>query len=187
MSAPPSSSLMRSNIIAAGLLDRPGPGDAAGQERRWRPLTPQFPGYLARLLGHPLTTGDAYIVHTNGDEAFPAMLRRDRARAASRELRDLHLRHAGRSPARFTDAFVAAARRGVDVRMVLDALGAKTMDPTILERLEQAGCHIGWYQPGAPATSLEEANYRTHRKALVSTATSPSSAASASPISGPRT
>src|SRR5687767_12427544 len=33
-----------------------------------------FPVYLARLLGVPLTTGDAYTVHTNGPVAFPAML-----------------------------------------------------------------------------------------------------------------
>src|SRR5688572_7342143 len=41
----------------------------------------RFPGYLARLLGHPLTSGDVYIVHTNGEAAFPAMLGAiDRAR-----------------------------------------------------------------------------------------------------------
>ena len=34
----------------------------------------QFPEYLARLLGAPLTSGDAYTVHTNGTAAFPAML-----------------------------------------------------------------------------------------------------------------
>src|SRR3982750_3951173 len=35
---------------------------------------PRFPDYLARLVGHPLTSGDSYVVHTNGDAAFPAML-----------------------------------------------------------------------------------------------------------------
>src|SRR5215217_9456098 len=34
----------------------------------------RFPDYLARLVGHPLTTGDSYTVHTNGDTALPAML-----------------------------------------------------------------------------------------------------------------
>ena len=28
---------------------------------------PTFPAYLARLLGDPLTEGDAYVVHTDGD------------------------------------------------------------------------------------------------------------------------
>src|SRR5262245_25060594 len=35
---------------------------------------PRFPDYLSRLLGHPITEGDSYVVHTNGDDAFPAML-----------------------------------------------------------------------------------------------------------------
>ncbi len=28
---------------------------------------PRFPDYLATLLGDPLTSGDSYVVHTNGD------------------------------------------------------------------------------------------------------------------------
>lgn len=35
---------------------------------------PAFPGYLTTLLGQPLTSGDSYIVHTNGGVAFPAMI-----------------------------------------------------------------------------------------------------------------
>src|SRR2546423_1982816 len=35
---------------------------------------PRFPQYLANLLGHRLTSNDAYVVYTNGDRAFPAML-----------------------------------------------------------------------------------------------------------------
>ena len=35
---------------------------------------PRFPQYLADLLGHRLTSSDSYIVHTNGDNALPAML-----------------------------------------------------------------------------------------------------------------
>ena len=34
-----------------------------------------FPDYLARLVGRPVTSGDAYGVLRNGNEAFPAMLR----------------------------------------------------------------------------------------------------------------
>jgi cardiolipin synthase len=49
---------------------------------------------------------------------------------------------------------------------VLDAIGAKTIDPDHVKRLEAAGCRIGWYHQVA-SYSAEEANYRTHRKALV--------------------
>src|SRR3954454_13382420 len=34
----------------------------------------RFPEYLARLLGKPLTHGDSYVVHSDGPDAFTAML-----------------------------------------------------------------------------------------------------------------
>jgi cardiolipin synthase A/B len=126
---------------------------------------PQFPEYLARLIGRPLTSGDEYIVHTNGDRAFPAMLDAI-ARAQHRIAFETYIYDTGKVASQFTDAFEAAARRGVEVRMVLDSIGAQSIDPDHLKRLEAAGCRIGWYNKVA-SYSVEEANYRTHRKALV--------------------
>lgn len=54
----------------------------------------------------------------------------------------------------------------MEVRLVLDAIGAKAIDPGDLERLENAGCTIGWFNE-VSGYSIEELNYRTHRKALV--------------------
>src|SRR6185295_18600652 len=65
-----------------------------------------------------------------------------------------------------TTALENAARRGVQVDMVLDDMGSSKMDPAHDERLRKAGCRIvslnapRWYE-------LEELNYRTHRKILV--------------------
>jgi cardiolipin synthase len=126
---------------------------------------PLFPQYLARLLGHPLTSGDRYIVHTNGDRAFPAMLDAI-AHAQHRVSFENYIYERGEVGGHFTDAFEAAARRGVDCRLVLDSVGAKTMDPNHIDRLQRAGCRIGWFNP-VSVDSIEEANYRTHRKALV--------------------
>lgn len=125
----------------------------------------RFPEYLARLLGHPLTSGDAYWVHTNGDHAFPAMLAAI-GKARHRVSFETYSYDTGRIASQFTDAFEAAARRGVEVRLVLDAIGAKAIDPGDLERLENAGCTIGWFNE-VSGYSIEELNYRTHRKALV--------------------
>ena len=126
---------------------------------------PRFPEYLARLLGHPLTSGDTYTVHTNGDQAFPAMLRAIE-QAKHRVSFETYIFDTGQIPGRFAAAFEAAARRGVEVRMVLDSVGASSMDEATLERLTAAGCRIGWFNPVA-SWSFEEVNYRTHRKALV--------------------
>jgi cardiolipin synthase len=124
----------------------------------------RFPEYLARLLGHPLTTSDAYRVHTNGDAVFAAMLAAIDA-AKSRISFETYIYDSGRVAEQFTTALENAARRGVDVRLVLDSVGA-TIDAAHLERLEQAGCKIGWFN-AVGTLGLEEVNYRTHRKALV--------------------
>ena len=150
-------------MIAAGLLV------AQDQEtlRVRSPMAatdPRFPAYLSRLLGHSLTTGDSYRVHAN-EAAFPAMLAAIE-RARHRVSFETYIyKDAGEIPEQFTSAFEAAAKRGVDVRLVFDGLGA-TLSPEHVRRLERAGCRIGWFNR-LGTFSLEEVNYRTHRKALV--------------------
>jgi cardiolipin synthase len=124
-----------------------------------------FPGYLAKLSGHPLTTGDRYAVLTNGDETFPAMLAA--IDAAKHRVAFEGYVYASDSDIgrRFTAAFESAARRGVEVRLVFDSIGAKVSTDDI-ERLERAGCQIGWFNP-VRSRAIEEVNYRTHRKALI--------------------
>jgi cardiolipin synthase A/B len=126
---------------------------------------PRFPQYAANLLGHRLTSNDAYVVHTNGDRAFPAML------AAIEHARDriaieTYIYAKGEVGTKFTDALEAAARRGVRVHIVLDSVGSKKMSSDDEKRLKAAGVKIRWVNP-LLSFQIEEVNYRTHRKALV--------------------
>jgi cardiolipin synthase len=125
----------------------------------------RFPQYLADLLGHRLTAADAYIVHTNGDQAFPAMIDAIE-RARQRVSLETYIYEKGAIGTRVTEALEAAARRGVTVRLVLDAVGSKNMAKEDITRLEDAGARIGWVNP-LMTYHVEEVNYRTHRKALV--------------------
>ena len=125
---------------------RAGSGDAARQV----PLGAKdgrFPEYLARLLGAPLTSGNLYIVHTNGEAAFPAMLDAI-GRARHRVSLETYIYNRGEIANRFTAALEAAARRGVEVRLVLDSVGAKMMDPEHVKRLTDAGMPDRLVQPG---------------------------------------
>jgi cardiolipin synthase len=125
----------------------------------------RFPTYLAHLVGQELTSGDAYVVHTNGANAFPAML--DAIRRAQLRIEfETYIYDSGTVGAQFTSALEAAARRGVQVRLVFDAIGSHTLKKADRERLERAGCRIGWVNP-VMSRSIEEINYRSHRKALV--------------------
>ena len=125
----------------------------------------QFPEYLARLLGAPVTKGDTYLVHTDGTAAFPAMLEAI-GRAKHRVSFETYVYQSGHVADQFTAAFEAAARRGVDVRLVLDSIGANTIEQEHIDRLKRAGCHLAWFNKVA-SFSLEELNYRTHRKSLI--------------------
>jgi cardiolipin synthase len=126
---------------------------------------PRFPAYLAKLSGHPLTSGDSHTVLTNGDTAFPEMLAAIRG-ARHRVAFEGYIYNSTDDVARrFTEAFIAAAQRGVDVRLVFDSFGAKVEDDDV-KRLTQAGCHLGWFNQ-VRSRAIEEVNYRTHRKALI--------------------
>jgi cardiolipin synthase len=126
----------------------------------------RHPSYLAALLGADLSEGNRYTVLTNGDQIFPAML--DAIRGAKRRISfESYIYKSGTSVAEeFTRALEDAARRGVTVNLVLDAVGAQSLSAKDLDRLRSAGCTVAlfnsptWY-------SLEEVNYRTHRKILV--------------------
>jgi cardiolipin synthase A/B len=124
----------------------------------------EFPGYVAALLGVHATGGNSYTVLTNGDQIFPSMLAA--VNGAQRRISfETYIYNEGSVGKQFTDAFIAAARRGVQVQLVVDALGSKKLPREWRDAMLAAGVKVGdfgqvkWY-------SLEELNYRTHRKIL---------------------
>jgi cardiolipin synthase len=125
----------------------------------------RFPPYLANLLGHRLTSNDSYVVLTNGNQAFPAMLAAIN-RAKQRIALETYIYAKGDVGTQFTNALEAAGRRGVSVKIVLDSVGSKKMSNDDEKRLEAAGAEIRWVNP-LVSFQIEEVNYRTHRKALV--------------------
>jgi len=134
-------------------------------ESRYAVEDPLFPGYVSALLGTNATGGNTYEVLTNGDQIFPAMLAAING-ATRRVCLETYIYEAGTVGDQFSAAFEAAAKRGVQVSMVVDAIGSDKIAKEWRDRLVAAGVKIGdfgqtkWY-------TLEELNYRTHRKILV--------------------
>jgi cardiolipin synthase len=126
---------------------------------------PEHPDYTAALVGADARRGNEYDVLINGDQIFPAMLAAING-ARRRISFETYIYDSGEVANQFTAALEAAAKRGVRVRIAVDAIGSSTMDETDQARLGAAGCHlvrinpIAWY-------SLEYVNYRSHRKILV--------------------
>jgi cardiolipin synthase len=125
---------------------------------------PRFAEYVAALVGAPVTPGDRYTVLRNGDEVFPPML--EAIRNAKRRISFESFIYAdGVVGDQFTRELAAAATRGVTVRIVLDAVGGE-LSRESEDVLRRSGVQVVWFNLLRPWT-LEEANYRTHRKVLV--------------------
>ena len=126
---------------------------------------PRAPAYIAALTGVPLSSGNSYRVMTDGNQIFNQML--DAIHRATRRISfETYVYAQGDVARRFTEAFVAAARRGVTVNLIVDSIGAASMEGEHLRTLREAGCHVVDFNPSKWYT-LEELNYRTHRKILV--------------------
>jgi cardiolipin synthase len=126
---------------------------------------PAFPAFAGALAGSAVTSGNRFEMLVNGEEIFPAMLDAiDNAR--QRISLETYIYEPGEVGSRFDRALERAARRGVTVNTVFDAMGSSDVEDTTVPRLKAAGVNIGLFNTPAWYT-LEEVNYRSHRKILV--------------------
>ena len=125
----------------------------------------QFTPYVASLVGVPVSDGNAYQMLLNGDAIFPAMLQAI-AKAEHRISFESFIYSGGEVARQFTSALTSAARRGVTVRIVLDSIGSMDLPKETVKALTDAGIQVVWFNP-LVSWSIEEVNYRTHRKVLV--------------------
>lgn len=120
---------------------------------------------LETILGIPFTRGNRVDVLRNGVQIFPAMLEAiEGARFRIEFLTYVYWR--GPIAERFAHALVERARAGIDVKVLLDAVGSKWMSETLLDAMRDAGVRLEWFRPLA-RWKVWEADNRTHRKVLI--------------------
>src|SRR5215218_1472904 len=135
------------------LRDPPGPG------------TPDFARMVEALTVAPLRQGNRVTVLRNGCEIFPAML--EAIRSATRSINfATYVYWTGSIAPEFAEALAERAEAGVEVNVLLDAVGAAKMDRALIDRLDAAGAKVAWFRPPKWYT-LHKLNNRTHRKILV--------------------
>ncbi len=120
---------------------------------------------LAANLDAPLLHGNRAQLLVNGTQIFPAMLSSIRGARESINLLS-YVFWKGDVSIAFANELSAAAKRGVEVRVLLDAYGARKMKLELMEQMKQAGCKFAWYRP-LRWHNLRRYNNRTHRKVLV--------------------
>jgi cardiolipin synthase len=109
--------------------------------------------------------GNKVTVYTNGPEFYPAML--EAIRGATRSINmECYIFQPGRIADQFIDALSDRARKGINVTIVVDAIGSFSLWGRPAARLRKAGCRIQSYQR-LRWYSLARINNRTHRELLV--------------------
>jgi cardiolipin synthase len=119
---------------------------------------------LGILLGPPLVPGNRVTSLVNGEQIYAAMLNAIRTAQNNITFETFVFRDG--VGAQFVEELSNAARRGVQVHMLLDWLGSRTMNQSLLQAARTAGCELHVYHPPS-WYHLGRINNRTHRKLLI--------------------
>jgi cardiolipin synthase len=113
----------------------------------------------------PITDGNDIEMFINGDEIFPAMLAT--MGGAQHTLNFLsYLYWSGEIGSEIAGALCERAKAGVEVNVLLDAVGSAKMDRKLIENMDEAGVNFAYFRPPKPY-AMRRLNNRTHRKLLI--------------------
>jgi len=114
----------------------------------------------------PLTAGNKLTVLEGGDRAYPDMLSAIRGAAHSIAMSSYIFRN-DQAGAEFASALSEAAKRGVEVRVLLDGLGTGYLYPRIFYRMKREGVTAERFLHTWLPWRMPFLNIRNHRKLLV--------------------
>ena len=120
---------------------------------------------LEALTDAKLNTCTHIEVLTNGEVYYEAELQAIRAAEHSINL-EAYIFQKGEVTRRFLEALTERARAGVEVRLVLDAIGSFASWNSYFKELCDAGGRVAWYH-GFHWSTLARLNNRTHRELIV--------------------
>ncbi len=118
------------------------------------------------IVHKPLLQGNRITPLVNGDTAYPAMIRAIDGAEHSVTL-STYIFDNDRAGRLFLDALVRAIGRGVDVRVLVDDVGARYSWPPMTRILQRAGITVARFLPTSLPWRMPYINLRNHRKILV--------------------
>lgn len=120
-----------------------------------------------RVARNPIATGNTIDILETGDDCYATM----KAAIDSAErsvLLETYIFDRDRIGLRIADSLIAAVKRGVEVRVLIDAVGARYSVPSILRYLSNGGVNVAVFNGNViMGLRLPYANLRTHRKILI--------------------
>jgi cardiolipin synthase len=125
---------------------------------------PGFETLISRIDASPLHSGNRVDVFFRGPDAFASMLSAVNG-AATEVLLEAYIWKDDQTGLAFQSALIGAARRGVRVRVLADALGSFGTKRVFWRTLRRQGIEAHLYHP--LGTPLQRLRFRDHRKILV--------------------
>ncbi|MHC4883900.1 MAG: phospholipase D-like domain-containing protein [Planctomycetota bacterium] len=125
----------------------------------------EFEQAMDRVTDTRLTGGNGATLLTNGEQVFPAMLAAIDS-AQTRVSLETYIIRMDSVGERFSQALLRAAKRGVKVRFLCDAVGSRTVNAKTFQALTQAEGEVRFFNPLTSWTAIR-LNNRDHRKILV--------------------
>src|SRR5205814_4895312 len=98
------------------------------------------------LSGAPMSTGNRVEILKNGVQIFPSMLAAIRGAKKTINL-EFYIYWDGEIGRKFAEALAERARAGVEVKVVLDAVGSAPMSQSLVDFMARNGIDIEWYHP----------------------------------------
>ncbi|MFT5094948.1 MAG: cardiolipin synthase [Porticoccaceae bacterium] len=129
------------------------------------PHLAQLSKLVRSVTGGELTFGNAVEPLSAGDEAYPAMLAAINSAQRTIGL-STFIFDADDVGTEFAKALEAAMNRGVEVRVLIDAVGAKYSLSSIISVLEELNVPVQTFNPPLIPWRFQYANLRNHRKIL---------------------
>lgn len=132
----------------------------------------QFPRFgqmhdlVGQLTGHPLLPGNRVDPLQGGDIAFPAMLAAIQQAQQSISLQS-YIFDDDRAGREFISALKAAQQRGVEVRVLIDGVGARYSWRSAVRIMRREGLNCRAFLPTIRPASTFYSNLRNHRKLMV--------------------
>jgi cardiolipin synthase len=134
-------------------------------ERLYQTGSDEYYRSLGVLLGPPVLGGNRVEGLQNGREMFPAMLAAIRGARRTINL-EIYIFWSDDIGRKFADALSERARSGVRVHLLIDWVGSKYMERSLIDEMTSAGVEVHQYH-ALKWYDLARVNNRTHRKILV--------------------
>jgi len=129
------------------------------------PGSERFVEWTSTYLNSPIFQGGEVTILQNGDAFYPVMLEAIRKAEDSVNF-EVYIFEPDEIGRQFMDAFKERARAGVEVRLMLDGIGAIKMTKRYRDELSEAGVTVARFRP-LGLRNLVRIYKRTHRRAIV--------------------